>query len=48
MKCLHRFFQGNIDIEAVDLEEINVRRVEALQGGIDCVEDCLTGKPLPF
>lgn len=40
----HRFFDGNVGVETVDLEEVDVRCVETGEGCVDCGEDCLTGQ----
>jgi hypothetical protein len=41
MQRLHRLFYGNLVVESMDLEKVDVLDVEALEGGIDGVEDCL-------
>jgi hypothetical protein len=40
---LHCFFEGRIGVEAMDLKEIDICSVKTLEGGIDCIKDCLTG-----
>lgn len=44
MEGFHRFFDGDIFIEAVDLEEIEVGGVEAFEGGFDVGEDGVAGE----
>ena len=41
MQCLHRLLDWSVVVESVDLQEIDVVGIEALQGGIDLVEDGL-------
>ena len=41
---LHRLLDGRAAVEAVDLQQVDVRGVEAAQGGVDLVEDGRTGE----
>lgn len=44
VKRFHGLFYGGRWVESVDLEEVDVGRVETGEGGIDGVEDGLTGE----
>lgn len=44
VKGFHRFFNGNIRVEAVDLEEVEVWRIETFEGGFDVGKDGIAGK----
>lgn len=44
VECFHRFFNGSIVVEAVDLEKVEVIRVETSEGCVDLVEDCGAGE----
>lgn len=39
MQRAHRLLDGHDGVETVDLEEVDVRGVEALEGALDSVED---------
>ena len=45
MECGHCFFDGGGRVEAVDLVEVDIIRVQAAEGGIDGGEDGLAGEP---
>lgn len=44
MKRLHSLLQWGVGIEAVDLQQIDIVGIKALEGGIYCVEYCLARK----
>lgn len=44
VECFHGFFKGRVVVEAVDLEKVEVIRVETSEGCIDLVEDCGAGE----
>ena len=46
MESLHGFFDRDVFVEAVDLEEVEVGGVEAFEGGFDVGEDGVAGETL--
>ena len=40
VESFHRLFDRGVGVEAVDLEEVDVGRVEAAEGGFDGVKYC--------
>jgi hypothetical protein len=43
MESLHGFFDRSFIVESVDLEEVDVSGLQAGEGSVNGVEDCLAG-----